>query len=106
MNKENLIGASSKRFIIHFAFCIKLFLTFLKTFRTIKCQYKIINPKQPININNEIARKLILSPLGAARPINNQKPTTDIKTKEPITLPSNKADSPINLITKFKRFIK
>ena len=95
-------GASSKRFIIHFAFCIKLFLTFLKTLRTIKCQYKRINPKQPKKINNEIAKKPILVPPGEERPINNQKLTMDIKTKEPITLPSNKADSPINLITKFK----
>ena len=93
------------RFIIHFAFWIILFLRFLKTLRTIKCQYKRINPKQPKNINNEIAKKLLLVPPGEERPINNQKPTMDIKTKEPIKLPSNKVDSPINLITKFKRRI-
>ena len=77
----------------------------MKTLRTIKCQYKRINPKQPKNINNEIAKKLILVPAGEVRPINNQRLTMDIKTKEPNTLPSNKADSPINLITKFKRRI-
>ena len=98
-------SGSSKCFIIHFAFCIKLFLTFLKTLRTIKCQYKRINPKQPKNINNEIVKKLILVPPGEERPINNQKPIMEIKTKEPNTLPSNKEDSPINLITKFKRRI-
>tara|TARA_B100000287_G_C20234943_1_gene623710 strand:- start:350 stop:547 length:198 start_codon:yes stop_codon:yes gene_type:complete len=64
--------------------------------RTIKCQYKRINPKQPKNINNEIDKKLRLVPPGEARPINNQKPTRDIKIKEPITLPRNKADSPNN----------
>ena len=95
-------SGSSKCFIIHFAFCIKLFLTFLKTLRTIKCQYKRINPKQPKKINNEIVKKTILVPPREERPINNGKLTMDIKTKEPITLPSNKADSPINLITKFK----
>ena len=68
----------------------------MKTLRTIKCQYKRINPKQPKNINNEIAKKLILVPAGEARPINNQRLTMDIKTTEPNTLPSNKADSPIN----------
>ena len=99
-------SGSSKCFIIHFAFCIKLFLTFLKTLRTIKCQYKRINPKQPKKINNEIVKKTILVPPGEARPINNQKPIRDININEPIKLPSNKADSPNNLLTKIKRFIK
>ena len=99
-------SGSSKCFIIHFAFCIKLFLTFLTTLRTIKCQYKRINPKQPKKINNEIAKKLILVPPGEERPINNQKPIMDININEPIKLPSNKADSPNNLLTKIKRFIK
>jgi hypothetical protein len=74
--------------------------------KTIKCQYKRINPKKPNNINNEIAKELILVPPGEARPINNQKPIRDININEPIKLPSNKADSPNNLLTKIKRFIK